>query len=121
MKNTRQNSRILVLAISTLITSLNLNAEVRLPKLIGSQMVLQRDTPVKIWGWADKGEKVTVSLNGQEARTKTGKDGQWTVSLYTTPETGIDVSLIAKAYGGGGHKQAAGFNAKKLPFPLGSL
>ena len=44
------------------------------------------------------------------------KDGQWTVSLYTTPETGIDVSLIAKAYGGGGHQQAAGFQCEKLPF-----
>lgn len=44
------------------------------------------------------------------------KDGQWTVSLYTTPETGVDVSLIAKSYGGGGHKQAAGFQCDKLPF-----
>ena len=44
------------------------------------------------------------------------KDGQWTVSLYTTPETGIDVGVIAKAYGGGGHKQAAGFQCEKLPF-----
>ena len=44
------------------------------------------------------------------------KDGKWTVSLYTTPETGVDVSEIAKSYGGGGHKQAAGFQADKLPF-----
>lgn len=40
---------------------------------------------------------------------------QWTVSLYTTkPE--IDVSEIAKKYGGGGHKKAAGFQCKELPF-----
>ena len=43
-------------------------------------------------------------------------DGKkWTVSLYTKkPE--IDVSEIAKKYGGGGHKQAAGFQCDVLPF-----
>jgi len=40
---------------------------------------------------------------------------QWTISLYTKkPE--IDVSEIAKKYGGGGHKGAAGFQCKELPF-----
>lgn len=43
---------------------------------------------------------------------------QWTISLYTKkPE--IDVSEIAKKYGGGGHKQAAGFVIDKLPFAIG--
>jgi len=40
------------------------------------------------------------------------------VSLYTTEETGIDVSQIAVLYGGGGHKQAAGFMCNYLPFSL---
>lgn len=39
---------------------------------------------------------------------------QWTVSLYTKKD--IDVSEIAKKYGGGGHRQAAGFQCRKLPF-----
>lgn len=39
---------------------------------------------------------------------------QWTVSLYTKKD--IDCSEIAKKYGGGGHKQAAGFQCKELPF-----
>ena len=39
---------------------------------------------------------------------------QWTVSLYTKKD--IDVSEIAKKYGGGGHKGAAGFQCKTLPF-----
>ena len=43
-------------------------------------------------------------------------DGKkWTVSLYTTKKE-IDVSEIAKKYGGGGHKGAAGFVCKELPF-----
>ena len=41
---------------------------------------------------------------------------QWTVSLYTTKN--IDVSEIAKKYGGGGHKKAARFQCKELPFTL---
>lgn len=46
------------------------------------------------------------------------RDGKWTVSMYTTQETGVDVGLIAKSYGGGGHQQAAGFQCDKLPFDL---
>ena len=46
------------------------------------------------------------------------KDGKWTVSLYTVNETGIDVGLIAKSFGGGGHKQAAGFQCNELPFSI---
>jgi oligoribonuclease NrnB/cAMP/cGMP phosphodiesterase (DHH superfamily) len=40
---------------------------------------------------------------------------QWTVSLYTKKKD-IDVSDIAKKYGGGGHKQASGFQCEKLPW-----
>ncbi len=47
------------------------------------------------------------------------RKGQWTVSMYSTRED-IDVSEIAKARGGGGHKGAAGFQCDELPFPLGS-
>lgn len=32
-------------------------SQIRLPKLISDGMVLQRDAKIKIWGWADKGEK----------------------------------------------------------------
>jgi sialate O-acetylesterase len=40
-------------------------ADVRLPKIFGSNMVLQRDRELKVWGWADANEKVTVSFNGR--------------------------------------------------------
>ncbi len=43
------------------------------------------------------------------------KGGQFTVSLYTD-KPGVDVSVICKARGGGGHKGAAGFQCKTLPF-----
>jgi nanoRNase/pAp phosphatase (c-di-AMP/oligoRNAs hydrolase) len=40
---------------------------------------------------------------------------KWVVFLYTDKEN-VDVSNIAKNYGGGGHRSAAGFSAKKFPF-----
>lgn len=58
-----------------------LRAEIRLPQVLDSHMVLQRNQPVKIWGWADKGEKVLVSFNGQEVKARAGKDGRWMLSL----------------------------------------
>jgi len=45
------------------------------------------------------------------------KKNIWTVSLYTDKE-GVDVSKVAKARGGGGHKGAAGFQCEELPFDL---
>jgi sialate O-acetylesterase len=56
-------------------------AGVTLPKIFTSNMVLQREKPVKIWGWAGNGEKITVQLNGQKAVTKADKNGNWLVTL----------------------------------------
>ena len=56
-------------------------AKVRLPKLVSDKMVLQRDTDLKIWGWADTGEKVTVRLQGNYYETEADKNGNWEVTL----------------------------------------
>ena len=42
-----------------------------------------------------------------------GRNGTWTYSMYSKT---VDVSEIAKKYGGGGHKGAAGFNTNRLIF-----
>jgi sialate O-acetylesterase len=44
-------------------------------------MVLQQGRPVPIWGWADKGEMVTVSLGDQQYTSKAGDDGRWKIEL----------------------------------------
>ena len=56
-------------------------AEVKLPSVIGSHMVLQRDEAVPIWGWAEAGEAVTVEFQGKKVSAKAGKDGRWEVKL----------------------------------------
>jgi sialate O-acetylesterase len=56
-------------------------AAVKLPAVIGDNMVLQRGRPVPIWGWADKGEEVTVAVAGQSLATKADAEGRWKVVL----------------------------------------
>ncbi len=58
-----------------------LSAAVRLPKLVSDRMVLQRETELKIWGWADPGEKVTVRFRGAHYYAEAGADGRWHVML----------------------------------------
>src|SRR5512133_2925160 len=58
-----------------------MQAQVRLPKIIGSNMVLQQGLPIPVWGWALTGEKVTVKFNGQSSSAKADKDGKWLVKL----------------------------------------
>jgi sialate O-acetylesterase len=50
------------LGLFFLAITLVVSAQVRLPQLISDGMILQRDVPVKIWGWASPGEKVTITV-----------------------------------------------------------
>ena len=68
-------------------------SEVRLPAVIGSDMVLQRDRPVPIWGWADAGEPVTLTLRDsaevvEQVRTRADQDGNWQAELAPRPAGG---------------------------------
>lgn len=65
-----------------LLVSASASADVKLPAIFGSNMVLQRDKPIAIWGWADKGEEVTVTLgDANTAKTAADADGKWMVKL----------------------------------------
>ncbi len=52
-----------------------------MPLLFSNHMVLQRDSPVRIWGWADVAESVTVAFGRDRIQTKAGADGRWQVML----------------------------------------
>ena len=56
-------------------------AEVRLPAIFGSHMVLQQEVPLPVWGTADAGEAITVRFGATEASTTTAADGTWRVTL----------------------------------------
>ena len=56
-------------------------AQVRLPQLISDGMVLQRDVPVNIWGWATPAEKIRVGFNGKKYMAVAGRDSTWRIRL----------------------------------------
>jgi sialate O-acetylesterase len=56
-------------------------ADVKLPAIIGSNMVLQADMKPCIWGWAEAGEKVTVTLGDQKVEAAADAAGKWQVRL----------------------------------------
>jgi len=56
-------------------------ATVRLPKLISDGMILQRDSRVKVWGWATPSEKVTIEIARQELTSVANGEGEWFVKL----------------------------------------
>jgi len=59
--------------------------EVRLPKIFSENMMLQRDKPIRVWGWADPKEVVTVDLSGSNGSATTTPDGTWSVELPAKP------------------------------------
>lgn len=62
-----------------LITSLS--AKIHLPRIIQDHMVLQQNQPVPIWGWADKGEKITLRFQDQVLKTRADESGKWKTEL----------------------------------------
>jgi len=57
------------------------SAEVRVPHLFGDHAVVQRDQPVRIFGWAAPAEKVQVSFHDQKLIATADQDGAWEVWL----------------------------------------
>ena len=56
-------------------------APLRLPAVFDDHAVLQRNVSVPVWGWAEPGETVAVSIAGQTAAATAGADGRWRVDL----------------------------------------
>ena len=77
---TKQRNVLFGIATLCLICAGAAQADVKLPAVISENMVLQQKTPVRIWGWADRGERVSVNFQNQNAAT-TAKDGHWQIWL----------------------------------------
>ncbi len=78
-----------------LVPSVSLSAQVTLPKVLSSHMVIERNLPVHVWGMAAPGEAVSASFRGETRATKAGPLGRW--SLYLSPgEAGGPFALTVK-------------------------
>lgn len=69
------------LLVLTLLYTIQIFANISLPKIFGNNMVLQRDKPIPVWGWAEANEKVTVQFNHQIKSATADKNGNWKVNL----------------------------------------
>jgi len=77
-----------LLASLSLLSSASIYAEVSQPSIFSDHMVLQREHNNPIWGQADTGETVTVSINGQSHETKADEAGKWRLELEPMPAGG---------------------------------
>ena len=67
-----------------------ISAKVKLPSVLSDKMVLQQNTVVKIWGWANSGENISVftSWNKKTAHATADNDGKWFVNVKTNKAGG---------------------------------
>ena len=81
--------RIVICLLAALMT-LGVSAKIKLPALVDSNMVLQRNTEVKLWGEASPSKKVTVttSWNNKTYYTTSDSEGKWSVMVETTDAGG---------------------------------
>jgi sialate O-acetylesterase len=77
----RERSRALCLFALVLGVASSASAAVTLPVILSNHMLLQRDQPVHIWGWAEPGEEITVTLGDQQRTTHAEQGGTWAVDL----------------------------------------
>ena len=71
-----------------------LAADLRLASPLSDHMVLQREKPVAVWGWADAGEAVTVAFAGQSKTVTADAEGKWLLRLDALPASAEPRSLV---------------------------
>ncbi|GAB3762165.1 sialate O-acetylesterase [Spirosoma pomorum] len=81
-----------------LLVSTCLLAKPKPVRLFSDHVVLQRQKPIPVWGWASPREEVTVTLAGQSRRTKANTDGKWLVTFAPMEAGGPhDLTIRAKS------------------------
>lgn len=75
---------ILIVAFNMLFLQ-SIIAEIKLPAIVSSNMVLQRNTTIKLWGWADAKEKITIKTSwiNQEMSVEADNNGTWYIEVKT--------------------------------------
>ncbi|MBO9611110.1 MAG: sialate O-acetylesterase [Dyadobacter sp.] len=83
------------LALLLLCVALPLHAQIRLPRLVADHMVLQRDQPLKIGGWASPKEQITLQFDRKTYKTSANAAGKWEIGL-PAHSAGTGYSMILK-------------------------
>lgn len=72
--------KVLFILLGILLT-IKVNAEFKMSKIFSDNMVLQRETPLPVWGWAKPHEKVMVKFKEQKKSTFADSSGKWLLKL----------------------------------------
>jgi sialate O-acetylesterase len=86
----------IVISIFLLSSIHDLHAQLSIAKPFGNHMVLQRNKPLPIWGWASKNENIEIKFNNILQHTKADANGKWMV-LFPAMKEGGPYQLIAKS------------------------
>ncbi len=88
------NKKLLTLAALAL-TFTGVQAKVRLPHILGDNMILQQNTEANLWGWDKPGTQVNVTTSWSSGKysAKTGKDGKWSVKIQTPKASYTPLSI----------------------------
>ena len=74
-------------------------AGVKLPQVFTDHLIFQRNAAVPVWGWADAGEKVTVTFAGQTKTATADAKGKWSVKLDSLPVSAEPRELVVTGKG----------------------
>lgn len=85
--------KIFLLVGLVLFAAVCVQADVVLPDVISSGMVLQRDARASIWGKADPGESVSITFGKQTKKTTADKDGKWVIKLNSMRASATPATL----------------------------
>jgi sialate O-acetylesterase len=72
------------------------HADVSLPNIFSDNMVIQRDKPIRVWGWATPDEQVKVKFKWKSARTRADASGRWIVELPAMQASAKPRTLVVK-------------------------
>ncbi len=75
-----------LMAVCFLLFAGSIKAEIILPAIVSSNMVLQRNTTIVLWGWADTNEKIAIDTSWLDGplNIQADKEGNWRIEVKTT-------------------------------------
>jgi sialate O-acetylesterase len=77
---------ITLFVIFNLLPIQSIKAEIKLPAIVSSNMVLQRNATIALWGWADAKEKITINASwlNEQINIEADHEGNWRIEVKTT-------------------------------------
>src|SRR3954447_22420869 len=100
MKTKRKLVNVLFLLLASLLSSFGAGDVAKRPllhPLFSDHVVLQRESPVPVWGWTAPGTKVTVKFAGRTRTATADADGKWLVKLAPLPASAVSRTLTVSS------------------------